>query len=73
MARPKQIQISLEDFRRTARAKAVTVAHLYGLAPRYLSLECLRGRVPGAAKRGGHWWVTPDGMEKMFTIAQRNK
>jgi hypothetical protein len=57
---------SIDQFRKMARAKAINVAHLYGLEPRHISRYCCRGDIPGAVKLGQIWYVTPAGMDKMF-------
>jgi hypothetical protein len=57
---------SIDQFRKMARAKAIDVAHLYGIEPRNISRYCCRGEIPGAVKLGQIWFVTPAGMDKMF-------
>lgn len=55
-----------EQFKKMVRAKVTYVAPLYGIHPRFLALECLRGHVPGATLLGRAWYVTPAGMEQLF-------
>lgn len=72
---PKQaaVEIELDKFQKMSRAKVGSVAHLYDLAPRSLSLECLKGNVPGSVKKKGTWWVSPAGMEQFFTASSKRK
>lgn len=64
---------TIDEFKKMSRAKASSVAHLFDMQPRYLSLCCLRGEVPGAKPLGRIWYVTPLGMDLLFEGKKRNR
>jgi len=58
---------TIEEARHMARIKAAHAAPLWGMVPKQLSLMCLRGEVQGAVKIGRNYFVTPDGMDAIFS------
>lgn len=58
---------TIEDARKMARIKAVHAAPLWGMVPKQLSLMCLRGEVSDAVKIGRDYYVTPTGMDAIFS------
>lgn len=61
----------IEAARKMARIKAIDAAPLWSLNPVTMSLRCLRGEVPGAVQLGRIWYVTPAGMDAIFTKRSR--
>ena len=57
---------SIEQARRMARFRAVDAARLWGLDPKNISRRCIKGEITGAVRLGQVWYVTPQGMDKLF-------
>ena len=63
----------IEQARKMARLKAIDAAPMWGLDPANIARRCIRGEIPGAVKLGQVWFVTPDGMDKLFDGKRKNK
>jgi len=63
--------MDIEQARKMARIKATDAAPLWGLEPAGMCRRCIRGEIPGAAKLGKIWYVTPTGMDKLFEQKKR--
>jgi hypothetical protein len=58
--------MDVEQARKMARIKATEAAPVWGLNPKEISRQCNRGEIPGAVKLKQIWYVTPQGMDKLF-------